>query len=200
MNILSKNAEKISAFADGELSRTHDEELVTILCGIENREIWQNYHHIGDTLRAPDRLLSLSEGFCERIFKQLSYEPTYVVKVNARTSLEKKFPFVFSTDRFSVCAIWSRRVLLPGMAVLTAAVLTIFAMPKFGNSRVMQSSSANASSKLESTLLFSTKNDAPTLSYAMSDEYFREHQRYSSSVYGIPQYARYASSVDEADK
>lgn len=200
MNIVSRNAEKISAFADGQLSSVKDGELMEALRGPAGRQLWQNYHCIGDILRSTDMRCSLSENFSERLFHRLSGEAAHA-PVGTHHIRDKKTPFIdFSAVGFAAGGDFARRFVLPGIAIVTAAVMMVVGMPKFGGSAVHHNAVASASSKLESALSTMTSNDAPTLSYASSDAYFREHQRYSPSVYSIPQYARFSASTNDLDK
>ena len=199
MNIVNRNAEKISAFVDGQLSSAKDGELMAALGGPAGRQLWQNYHFIGDSLRSTDMRCSLSENFSERLFHRLGGEAAHAPVGNHHIR-DKKTPFIdFSAVGFAASGVLARRLVLPGIAIATAAVMVI-GVPKFGSSTVHQNAVASASSKLEGVLSTMTTNDAPTLSYASSDEYFREHQRYSPSVYSIPQYARSSASTDDLDK
>lgn len=182
MNTKEMIREQISAFADGE--STDAEGVLAVLRQPEQREVWELYHRIGDSLRSDEMAFEMSADFTSRLSARLDAEPT-VVAPAAAAAIDK---------RASLHAVkrWTLPRLAAAAAVATGAfILTPKLMNTLDGDKVLAEAPPLASPI--ATQVSSATPEGVMLRDPNIDDYLLAHQRFSPSVYSTAQYARPAA-------
>ena len=206
--------EQISAFADGELTDSQRDMLLTALRATENRATWDVFHQIGDTLRSEDMAFEMRPDFMARLSKRLEEEPT----VLAPEIFHKKAVQAAQTTSSEQSGNVVQRLWVKG-ATATAASAAVAALLLVATPQLMvasKDSSApnpiNVTAPAMAMLAASTPNSTPNNMRVVNqvdgvvlrdpgiDEYLLAHQRFSSSVYSNAQYARSATFAVDSKK
>jgi sigma-E factor negative regulatory protein RseA len=183
MNTKEMIREQISAFADGEA--TDAERALAVLRNPEQKEVWDLYHRIGDSLRSDEMAFEMSAGFASRLSARLDAEPTIVA------------PAVIAAGKLASLPA-AKRWTLPRVAAAAAVATGAFILtPKLMNTldgdRVLAEAPSVASPVTTQVSSSSAPPGGVMLRDPNIDDYLLAHQRFSPSVYSTAQYARPAA-------
>lgn len=183
MNTKEMIREQISAFADGEA--TDAEGALAALRHPEQREAWDLYHRIGDSLRSDDMAFEMSADFASRLSARLDAEPAMVAPAVATAGKLASLPAVKR---------WTLPRLAAAAAVATGAfILTPKLMNTLDGDRALAEAPSVAPAITTQVSASSTTPDGVMLRDPNIDDYLLAHQRFSPSVYSTAQYARPAA-------
>jgi sigma-E factor negative regulatory protein RseA len=225
MDTIKMTQEQISAFADGELSESQTDAVLTGLRGPQGRADWDLYHQIGDVLRSEETSGGLSSGFAARMAARLEAEPAIVAPV-IEVARERAQRGHAGSGLSSV-----RRFAMPGIVAAAIASVAFLGAPQLmvamnggpAKARSVQEPSQSmvasahtishasviaASAPIEASVTVPSSPDAQPKSGAKEvmlrdegmDEYLMAHQRFSPSVYSTAQFARSAIFANESGK
>lgn len=204
--------EQISALADSELTDNHVDAALVALRQVEEREVWDIYHQIGDVLRSNEMAITLRPDFAARMAARLESEQTIIAPVHPAvdTSLIQPAPRRRALKKLAV----------PGMIAAAAAAVALMAAPPLMVAKNESPAIANEqimiASAAKSMTVSHTSVTAPALAKVRAasdatregvvlrdpriDEYLLAHQRFSPSLYSTAQYARSATFATDSDK
>ena len=183
MNTKETIREQISAFADGE--STDAEGALAVLRHPEQKEVWELYHRIGDSLRSDEMAFEMSADFASRLSARLDAEPTVVVPAGAVVGKPV-------TQHASKRWTWPR--LAAAAAVATGAfILTPELMNTLNGDKVLAEAPSVISPVATQVSISNATPEGVMLRDPDIDDYLLAHQRFSPSVYSTAQYARPAA-------
>lgn len=195
MNTNNTDKERISAFADGELSDGEVEAALSALRDSEGCAAWDAYHRVGDVLRSEDLAIAMSAGFSSKLASRLADEPAIVAPASRE-----------GTARMTM-----RRFGLPGFAAAAAATVAAawIAAPQLlvASKQLVKSEPPSISVASAPVPQQISQQPAPVASAnpemlrdSRLDAYLLAHQRFSPVLYSTAQYARSATFAAEGDK
>ena len=198
MNTFKSINEQVSAFADGELGTSPQDQIVKALREPAIHEAWTTYHMIGDTLRSRDSAVTLSAGFAERLAVRLAAEPTFLGNAAPSTAspVVQCAPHVMTAN---TARPTGRRFNMPGAALAATVLLAVAIGPRFYHAQEGHLASGAQPAGIIATAVSAHDGEA-VLRNPQIDEYLVAHQRFSPSLYNTAQYARPSTFASESSK
>jgi sigma-E factor negative regulatory protein RseA len=185
MNTKEMIREQISAFADGE--STDAEGALAALRHPEQKDVWELYHRIGDSLRSDEMAFEMSADFASRLSARFDAEPTVVAPAAAATA--DKLASLRAVKRWTLPRFAAAVAVATGAFIFTPKLMDTL----LDGDKVLAEAPSVTSPVVTQVSVLSATPDGVMLRNPNIDDYLLAHQRFSPSVYSTAQYARPAA-------